>query len=77
MQELSSVLLSNSQAENPLRSSFTPNEFDCSWQVIWNCLMHGLPIFSNVTAVVDAALVLLGHIISCDSLNTCVVPQDI
>ncbi|KAK1564596.1 hypothetical protein Q3G72_006661 [Acer saccharum] len=77
MQELSSVLLADSRAENPLRSSFSPNEFDRSWQMIWNCLMHGLPIFSNVTAVVDAALVLLGNIISCDSLNTCVVPQDV
>ncbi|KAH9776171.1 serine/threonine-protein kinase ATM [Citrus sinensis] len=53
------------------------NLFDCGWQLVWNCLMHGLPIFSNVTTVVDAALVLLGSIISCDSINTYLVPQDV
>ncbi|KAK9203127.1 hypothetical protein WN943_013381 [Citrus x changshan-huyou] len=52
-------------------------QFDCGWQLVWNCLMHGLPIFSNVTTVVDAALVLLGSIISCDSINTYLVPQDV
>ncbi|KAI9173943.1 hypothetical protein LWI28_009144 [Acer negundo] len=61
MQELSSVLLADSRVENPLRSSFSPNEFDRSWHMIWNCLMHGLPIFSNVTAV------------ECSILNECMV----
>lgn len=41
--------------------------------------MHGLPIFSNVTAVVDAALLLLGNMISSDLdlTNTFVVHQDV
>ncbi|XP_030963975.1 serine/threonine-protein kinase ATM-like [Quercus lobata] len=43
---------------------FIVEQFDCSWQVIWSCLLHGIPMFSSVTAVVDAALVLLGNIIS-------------
>ncbi|KAJ0047583.1 hypothetical protein Pint_15443 [Pistacia integerrima] len=51
--------------------------FDSGWQMIWNCLMHGLPIFSNLTAIVDAALVLLGRIVSRDSINTYFVPQDV
>lgn len=101
MQELSSVLLIDSQAENPFRTSFTPNEVcgflfnpaticahacqkhvmishvplcsnlvyytenywnllqvDRRWQLIWSCLMHGLPIFSNVTPVVSFLVIL-------------------
>ncbi|KAF5476799.1 hypothetical protein F2P56_003496 [Juglans regia] len=78
LQELSSLLLvPDSNGETSSRSSSTLNEFDSSWQVIWSCLMHGLPIFSNVTAVVDATLVLLGNIISYDLINTYVVPQDV
>ncbi|XP_044477149.1 serine/threonine-protein kinase ATM isoform X3 [Mangifera indica] len=78
LQELSSaLLLPNSPVEIPSSSSFSPNKFDCGWQMIWNCLMHGLPIFSNLTTVVEAALVLLGRILSCDSINTCFVPQDV
>lgn len=43
----------------PLTGNYTGSDFfkivqnDCSWQVIWSCLMHGLPIFSNVTGVVS------------------------
>ncbi|KAJ0106487.1 hypothetical protein Patl1_18038 [Pistacia atlantica] len=61
-------------------SKFTSGDsikFDSGWQMIWNCLMHGLPIFSNLTAIVDAALVLLGRIVSRDSINTYFVPQDV
>ncbi|KAF3961457.1 hypothetical protein CMV_013920 [Castanea mollissima] len=43
---------------------FIHEKFDCSWQVIWSCLLHGIPMFSSVTAVVDAVLMLLGSIIS-------------
>ncbi|GMY24943.1 serine/threonine-protein kinase ATM isoform X1 [Fagus crenata] len=78
LQELSFVLLlPDSKGEMSSMSSSTLSEFDCSWQVIWSCLMHGLPIFSSVTAVVDAALVLLGNIISYDLINTYVIPQDV
>ncbi|XP_017973415.1 PREDICTED: serine/threonine-protein kinase ATM isoform X2 [Theobroma cacao] len=78
LQELSSVaLLSDAQVEISLRSSFSSKEFDCGWQLIWSHLMHALPTFSNVTPVVDAALALLGSIISNDLTNTCVVPHDI
>ncbi|GAY47387.1 hypothetical protein CUMW_104190 [Citrus unshiu] len=78
LQRLSCVLLLPvSRVEIPSRTSYNLNEFDCGWQLVWNCLMHGLPIFSNVTTVVDAALVLLGSIISCDSINTYLVPQDV
>ncbi|KAL4634029.1 hypothetical protein ACB092_04G167700 [Castanea dentata] len=78
LQELSSVLLlPDSKGEISSVSSSTLTEFDCSWQVIWSCLMHGLPMFSSVTAVVDAALVLLGNIISYDLINTYIIPQDI
>lgn len=71
------LLLPASRVEIPSRPSYNWNEFDCGWQLVWNCLMHGLPIFSNVTTVVDAAFALLGSIISCDSINTYLVPQDV
>ncbi|XVF54114.1 hypothetical protein PTKIN_Ptkin05aG0154900 [Pterospermum kingtungense] len=78
LQELSSVvLLSDAQLEISLRSTFTSKEFDCGWQLMWSHLMHGLPTFSNIIPVVDAALVLLGSIISNDLANTCFVPQDV
>ncbi|KAB2013879.1 hypothetical protein ES319_D09G187000v1 [Gossypium barbadense] len=77
LQELSLMELpSNAQVEISLRSSLISKEFDCGWQLIWSHLMHGLPTFSNVTPVVDAALALLGSIISNDLSNTCVVPHD-
>lgn len=76
LQELSSVLLSDPKLKKPSSSSCL-NEFDCGWQVVWTCLMQGLPLFSNVTPVVDAAMVLLGNIISNDLIYTCVVPQDV
>ncbi|OMO81447.1 hypothetical protein CCACVL1_12416, partial [Corchorus capsularis] len=77
LQELSSVmLLSDAHAEISL-SSFTSKEFDCGWQLIWSHLMHALPTFSNVTPVVDAALALLGSIISNDLTNKCLVPHDV
>lgn len=39
--------------------------------------MHALPIFSNQTSIADAALVLLGNIISNDSVTVPDVPQDV
>nr|POE98184.1 hypothetical protein CFP56_68578 [Quercus suber] len=31
-------------------------KFDCSWQVIWSCLLHGLPMFSCRYVNVDAEI---------------------
>ncbi|XP_048138242.1 serine/threonine-protein kinase ATM isoform X3 [Rhodamnia argentea] len=52
-------------------------EFDSGWQLIWNSLMHGLPLFSNITMVADAALMLLGSLISRDLVITYLIPEDI
>ncbi|XP_061349623.1 serine/threonine-protein kinase ATM-like [Gastrolobium bilobum] len=74
LQELSSVLLlPNSMME----ISSISNEFINGWQLLWSTLVHGLPIFSNISALVDAALVLLSNIASNDLVNTCVIPQDV
>ncbi|XAR50182.1 Non-specific serine/threonine protein kinase [Bertholletia excelsa] len=47
------------------------------WQTIWSCLMHGLPVFSNIPSVAEAAVLLLGEIILNDSLNAFIVPRDV
>ncbi|XP_043813489.1 serine/threonine-protein kinase ATM isoform X5 [Manihot esculenta] len=77
LQELSTVLLSETQVEISSRSSSILNQLDSGWQLIWSCIMHWLPLFSNLTAIADAALMLLGSIISIDLKNTFVVPQDV
>ncbi|XP_054822227.1 serine/threonine-protein kinase ATM-like isoform X2 [Prosopis cineraria] len=78
LQELSLVLLHpNITLEISSMSSSTLNEFINGWQLIWNTTVHGLPIYSNITAIVDAALVLLGNITSNDVINACVIPQDV
>ncbi|KAA8540817.1 hypothetical protein F0562_024780 [Nyssa sinensis] len=78
LQGLSSVLLlPASSAEISPGSSFTLHEFDRGWHIIWNCLMRGLPTFSNVTSVADAALMLLRDIILNDQMNIFIVPQDV
>ncbi|KAK9278964.1 hypothetical protein L1049_028546 [Liquidambar formosana] len=78
LQELSSLLLLPVlRVEISLTSSLTSKEFDSCWHRIWSCLMHGLPTFSNVTSVADAALMLLGNLISNDLLHTSIVPQDV
>uniref|UniRef100_A0A7N0V2B4 Uncharacterized protein n=1 Tax=Kalanchoe fedtschenkoi TaxID=63787 RepID=A0A7N0V2B4_KALFE len=43
---------------------------------IWSRLVHALPTFSSVTPIVDAALALLGKMISNDVKNTFIIPQD-
>lgn len=53
------------------------NEFDSGWQLIWNSLMHGFPLFSNITMVADAALMLLGNLISRDLVFSYLIPEDI
>ncbi|KAM7277000.1 hypothetical protein ACFE04_018866 [Oxalis oulophora] len=77
LQELSSVMLLPDSKEISSRPSTASYMLSCGWQLIWSCLMHGLPIFSNVTKVADATLTLLGSIISSDLVKTYVVPQDV
>ncbi|KAJ7956242.1 Serine/threonine-protein kinase ATM [Quillaja saponaria] len=78
LQQLSSFLmLPNSKVEIASVSSSSVNEVNSGWKLVWSTLVHGLPIFSNITAVADAALVLLGNITSNDLINTCVIPQDV
>ncbi|GLT47213.1 hypothetical protein SLA2020_209240 [Shorea laevis] len=72
----SKMLVPESQEEISSRSSFLSKEFSGGWQLIWTHLLHWLPTFSNVTPVVDAALVLLGSIISTGLMDTYIVPQD-
>ncbi|KAI4336143.1 hypothetical protein L6164_014710 [Bauhinia variegata] len=78
LQELSFVLLlPNSKMEKLSMSLPSLNEFINGWQLIWSSVVHALPVYSNIIAVVDAALVLLGNIASNDLVNTCVIPQDV
>ncbi|KAI8543048.1 hypothetical protein RHMOL_Rhmol08G0188500 [Rhododendron molle] len=59
LHQLSSVLLLSVP-----RMEASSNETDRGWHTIWRCLMSGLPVFSNVASVADAALIVLGDIIS-------------
>ncbi|XP_042498310.1 serine/threonine-protein kinase ATM isoform X2 [Macadamia integrifolia] len=77
LQELSFVLLPQASVDTLQCSSLTSIKLGTSWHIIWTCLMHVLPIFSNVTSVADAALVLLGNMISNELVNTVIVPQDV
>ncbi|KAH1111940.1 hypothetical protein GYH30_010343 [Glycine max] len=78
LQELSSVLLlPNLGTEISSMPSSTLNEFIHGWQLLWSTVVHGLPIFSNINALVDAALLLLSNITSNDFVNTSVIPQDV
>ncbi|XP_058091812.1 serine/threonine-protein kinase ATM isoform X2 [Magnolia sinica] len=77
LQELPSLLPLPTPGGEPLQSSITSSEVKGGWHIIWSCLMHGLPIFSNVTSVADASLMLLGCIISNDLINVPIVPQDV
>ncbi|XP_058227343.1 serine/threonine-protein kinase ATM isoform X4 [Rhododendron vialii] len=63
LHQLSSVLLLSVP-----RMEASSNESDRGWHTIWHCLMSGLPVFSNVASVADAALIVLGDIISNASL---------
>ncbi|XP_068483746.1 serine/threonine-protein kinase ATM isoform X2 [Phaseolus vulgaris] len=76
--ELSSVLLlPNSRMELSAVSSSGFKEFVKGWQLLWSTIVHGLPIISNINALVDAALLLLSNITSNDFVNTSVIPQDV
>ncbi|XP_023004525.1 serine/threonine-protein kinase ATM isoform X2 [Cucurbita maxima] len=73
LQELSSVLIDSTERSE----SSSEEKLYQGWQSIWSCLMHGLPMFSHVFVVADAALLLLGKIIERDLVKTCVIPQDV
>ncbi|XP_043704321.1 serine/threonine-protein kinase ATM isoform X2 [Telopea speciosissima] len=77
LQELSFVLLPHASVDTLQCSSLTSIKLGSSWHTIWTSLMHVLPIFSNVASVADAALVLLGNMISNELVNTVIVPQDV
>ncbi|KAJ4974544.1 hypothetical protein NE237_007718 [Protea cynaroides] len=80
LQELSFVLTPNARVDTLQclsESSPTSIKLGSGWHTIWSCLMHVLPIFSNVASVADAALVLLGNMISNELVNTVIVPQDV
>ncbi|XP_022135092.1 serine/threonine-protein kinase ATM isoform X3 [Momordica charantia] len=73
LQELSVVLLDSVERSE----SSSEDKLHQGWQSIWSCLMHGLPMFSHVFVVAEAALLLLGKIIERDLMKTCVIPQDV
>ncbi|XP_045816356.1 serine/threonine-protein kinase ATM isoform X4 [Trifolium pratense] len=78
LQELSSaLLLPNSMMKISSMPPSTLNEFMNGWKVIWSTIVHGLPIFSNIATLVDAALALLSNITSNDLVDTCLIPQDV
>ncbi|KAG6746015.1 hypothetical protein POTOM_050526 [Populus tomentosa] len=78
LQELSSfMLLSDAQSEILSRPSLPSKELDFGWELIWSGLIRGLLTFSNLNSVADAALLLLGSIISSDLMSTCAVPPDV
>ncbi|KAA0057863.1 serine/threonine-protein kinase ATM isoform X1 [Cucumis melo var. makuwa] len=73
LQELSGVLLDSTERSE----SSSEDKLYQGWQSIWSCLMHGLPMFTHVFVVAEAALLLLGKIIERDSMKMCVIPQDV
>ncbi|KAL9227455.1 hypothetical protein vseg_003141 [Gypsophila vaccaria] len=54
-----------------------PNKLVRGWQAVWSSLVHGFPLFSNVSPVADAAFKLLGDMISNDILVMTEVPRDV
>ncbi|XP_017218492.1 serine/threonine-protein kinase ATM [Daucus carota subsp. sativus] len=78
LQGLSTVLLVPSvEWDTSSRLSFTVSEVEKGWHTIWNCLIRGLPMFSNVNTVADAAIILLGNIISHVLPDTFTLSEDI
>ncbi|KAK9684733.1 hypothetical protein RND81_10G228300 [Saponaria officinalis] len=53
------------------------NKLVRGWQAVWSSLVHGFPLFSNVSPVADAAFKLLGDMISNDILVMTEVPRDV
>ncbi|KAK9108083.1 hypothetical protein Syun_024094 [Stephania yunnanensis] len=56
--------------------STTGKKLGGGWHKIWSTLIQGLPIFSNVTPVADASLMLLGSIISNELISIPIIPHD-
>lgn len=52
------------------------NEGKDNWQMIWNTLVHWLPVFSSMAVMVEATFKLLGQLISENLLPVFGVPQD-
>ncbi|KAJ0962868.1 hypothetical protein J5N97_027990 [Dioscorea zingiberensis] len=80
LQELLYVLCPSSDKSLPRHARFTSGEakkIQNGWHVVWSCLMHGLPMFSKVPSVADAALRLLGDMILAEQMGAFVVPQDV
>ncbi|KAL2492688.1 ataxia-telangiectasia mutated [Abeliophyllum distichum] len=71
------LLLPATSVETVRKSSSTTNEAYKGWHIIWSCLMRGLPTFSNVPSIVDAALMLLCNILLSDTSDACIVSQDV
>ncbi|XP_039143208.1 serine/threonine-protein kinase ATM-like [Dioscorea cayenensis subsp. rotundata] len=79
-QELLFVLCPSSDEQLPQHLCYTSGEtakIRNAWHVIWSCLMHGLPMFSKVASVADAALTLLGNMTLTEQIGAAVVPQDV
>ncbi|XP_068637362.1 serine/threonine-protein kinase ATM isoform X2 [Aristolochia californica] len=78
LHELSLVLLLyTSKGDDSQCLAVASSESEGGWYTIWSCLMHWLPVFTNVATLADAALVLLGNIILNDLVNVPIVPQDV
>lgn len=66
-----------SRGKVSLKSSSSVNKITWGWQTVWSCLVHDLPVFSNITSVADVAFRLLGDMVSHDIVNTTEVTQDV
>ncbi|GAB2269840.1 hypothetical protein Dimus_004758 [Dionaea muscipula] len=77
LEELSSLLVLPISTSMALpKSSYTFNKIYFGWETVWSCLMHGLPVCSYVTPIVDAAFKLLGNMAH-DIIRTEPVPQEV
>ncbi|XP_047341337.1 serine/threonine-protein kinase ATM [Impatiens glandulifera] len=74
---LSSLLLDVPTMELSPTASPLSSELESSWHMVWSCVLHGLPTFTNVPAVADAAFMLLGIMIMKDPINRFVIPKDL
>ncbi|KAK9119710.1 hypothetical protein Scep_017803 [Stephania cephalantha] len=74
--ELSSMRFSSISRMITQHPSTTGKKLGGGWHKIWSTLVQGLPIFSNVTPVADASLMLLGSIISNELISIPIIPHD-
>ncbi|KAH9603108.1 hypothetical protein KSS87_015043, partial [Heliosperma pusillum] len=59
------------------KSLSASNKLVRGWQAVWKSLIHGLPLFSSVAHVADAAFRLLGDMIAHSILVMTEVPRDV